>query len=163
MKPRVRAQLHSSSDRSSKLLKDHTQIETGVEVDGVGRLVLDVDSAVSPIDTDYEHSLKHLSEALQAHHQALEKLESALLEFEQSISEEATLRPKQEGRRGVQLLSIPQLRQELGMGKSWIYRRLRSGEIPSIRLGRTIKVRRDELEEYLQRHHYAPRREAQEE
>ena len=163
MKPRVRAQLHSPSDRSSKLLKVHTQIETGVEVDGVGRLVLDVDSAVSPIDTDYEHSLKHLSEALQAHHQALEKLESALLEFEQSISEEATLRPKQEGRRGVQLLSIPQLRQELGMGKSWIYRRLRSGEIPSIRLGRTIKVRRDELEEYLQRHHYAPRREAQEE
>jgi excisionase family DNA binding protein len=163
MKPRVRAQLHSSSDRSSKLLKDHTQIETGVEVDGVGRLVLDVDSAGSPIDTDHEHSLKHLSEALQAHHQALEKLESALLEFEQSISEEATLRPKQEGRRGVQLLSIPQLRQELGMGKSWIYRRLRSGEIPSIRLGRTIKVRRDELEEYLQRHHYAPRREAQEE
>jgi excisionase family DNA binding protein len=163
MKPRVRAQLHSSSGRSSKILKDHTQIETGVEVDGVGRLVLDVDSAVSPIDTDYEHSLKHLSEALQAHHQALEKLESALLEFEQSISEEATLRPKQEGRRGVQLLSIPQLRQELGMGKSWIYRRLRSGEIPSIRLGRTIKVRRDELEEYLQRHHYPPRQEAQEE
>jgi excisionase family DNA binding protein len=54
----------------------------------------------------------------------------------------------------VQLLSIPQLCQELGMGKSWIYRRLCSGEIPSIRLGRTIKVRRDELEEYLQRHHF---------
>jgi hypothetical protein len=44
MKPRVRAQLHSSSARSSKLLKDHTQIETVVEVEGVGRLVLDVDS-----------------------------------------------------------------------------------------------------------------------
>ena len=44
MKPRVRAQLHSSSGRSSKILKDHTQIETGVEVEGVGRLVLDVDS-----------------------------------------------------------------------------------------------------------------------
>ena len=44
MKPRVRAQLHSSSARSSKLLKDHTQIETVVEVAGVGRLVLDVDS-----------------------------------------------------------------------------------------------------------------------
>jgi excisionase family DNA binding protein len=163
MKPRVRAQLHSSSARSSKILKDYTQIETGVEVEGVGRLVLDVDSAGSPIDTDHEHSLKHLREALQAHHQAFEKLESALLEFEQSISEEATLRPQQEGRRGVQLISIPQLCQELGMGKSWIYRRLRSGEIPSIRLGRTIKVRRDELEEYLQRHHYPPRREAQEE
>jgi excisionase family DNA binding protein len=106
--------------------------------------------------TDHEHSLKQLKEALQAHHHALENLESALLEFEQSISEEATLRPQQEDqqRKGVQLLSIPQLCQELGMGKSWIYRRLRSGEIPSIRLGRTIKVRRDELEQYLQSHHY---------
>ena len=44
MKPGVRAQLHSSSARSSKLLRDHTQIETVVEVAGAGRLVLDVDS-----------------------------------------------------------------------------------------------------------------------
>ena len=44
MKPRVKAHLHSSSGRSSKIIKDHTQIETVVEVAGVGRLVLDVDS-----------------------------------------------------------------------------------------------------------------------
>src|ERR687892_381811 len=44
MKPRVRAQLHSSSARSSKIIKDHTQIKTVVEVEGVGRLVLEVDS-----------------------------------------------------------------------------------------------------------------------
>ena len=43
-KPRLRAQLHSSSARSSKIIRDHTQIETVVEVEGVGRLVLDVDS-----------------------------------------------------------------------------------------------------------------------
>jgi excisionase family DNA binding protein len=116
----------------------------------------------SKMPVDHERSLKQLKEALQTHHQALEKLESALLEFEQSISEEATLRSQEhEQRGGTQLLSIPQLCQELGMGKSWIYRRLRSGEIPSVRLGRTIKVRRDELEEYLQRHHYPAR--AQEE
>ena len=78
---------------------------------------------------DHESSLKRLKEALQAHHQALEQLESALLEFEQSISEEAALRPQQEQQRaGVQLLSIPQLCQELGMGKSWVYRRLRTQE-----------------------------------
>jgi excisionase family DNA binding protein len=106
---------------------------------------------------DHESSLKQLKEALQAHHQALEQLESALVEFEASISGEATLRPQQEQHRGVQLLSIPQLCQELGMGKSWIYRRLRSGEIPSVRLGRSIKVRRDELEQYLESHHYPPR------
>jgi excisionase family DNA binding protein len=112
---------------------------------------------------DHEHSLKQLREALQAHHQALEKLESALLAFEQSISGEATLRPEQEEQRpGVQLLSIPQLCQELGMGKSWIYRRLRNGEIPSIRLGRTIKVRREELEAYLDRHHFPAGQEEQE-
>jgi excisionase family DNA binding protein len=113
---------------------------------------------------DHEHALNQLKEALQAHHQALEGLESVLLEFEQSISEEATLGPQEEQQRaGVQLLSIPQLCQELGMGKSWLYRRLRSGEIPSIRLGRTIKVRRDELEQYLERHHYPAPQAAQEE
>ena len=106
---------------------------------------------------DYERSLNQLKQALQAHHQALEQLESALVEFEESISGGAILRPQQEQQRGVQLLSIPQLCQELGMGKSWVYRRLRSGEIPSVRLGRTIKVRRDELEEYLQSHHHPAR------
>ena len=79
-----------------------------------------------------EHSLKQLKQALQAHHQALQQLESALVQFEQSISGEVTLRPQEEEeQRGVQLLSIPQLCHELGMGKSWLYRRLRSGEIPT--------------------------------
>jgi excisionase family DNA binding protein len=97
---------------------------------------------------------------------SLEKLESALLEFEQSISGEATLRTQEDEeqrRGGMQQLSIPQLCQELGMGKSWIYRRLRSGEIPSVRLGRTIKVRRDELEYYLGRHRYPAGQEEHEE
>jgi excisionase family DNA binding protein len=107
---------------------------------------------------DHERSLNQLKQALQAHHQALKQLESALLEFEESISGEATPRPQEEEQSGgVQLLSTPQLCQELGMGKSWVYRRLRSGEIPSVRLGRSVKVRRDELEEYLERHHYPAR------
>jgi excisionase family DNA binding protein len=108
---------------------------------------------------DHERStIERLKQALQAHHQALEELESALLEFEESLLfEEASLRPKEEPRGGLQLLSIAQLCQEIGMGKSWVYRRLRSGEIPSVRLGRSIKVRRDELEQYLQQHHYPAR------
>jgi excisionase family DNA binding protein len=107
---------------------------------------------------DHEGTLERLKQALQAHDQALEKLQSALLEFEESLFEEAALRPQEEEQSGgVQLLSIPQLCQELGMGKSWVYRRLRSGEIPSVRLGRSIKVRRDELEEYLQSHRYPAR------
>ena len=132
---------------------------TSTRVSGREFLLQDRDkvSRLGPIVMVPEHSLKQLKQALQAHHQALEQLESVLLEFEQSISAEATLSTQQEQQRGVQLLSIPQLRQELGMGKSWIYRRLRSGEIPSVRLGRTIKVRRDDLEQYLQRHHYPER------
>jgi excisionase family DNA binding protein len=114
-------------------------------------------SRLGPTGMVPEHSLKQLREALQAHHQALEKLESALVQFEQDISGEAAPLVGGEEQRGVQLLSIPQLHQELGMGKSWIYRRLRSGEIPSVRLGRTIKVRRDELEAYLDRHHFPAR------
>jgi excisionase family DNA binding protein len=109
---------------------------------------------------DHKRSLEHLKQALQVYHQALEKLESALVEFEESISSgEAPLRSQEEEQeqRGVQLLSVPQLCRELGMGKSWVYRRLRSGEIPSVKLGRTIKVRRDELEEYLEGHRYPAR------
>jgi hypothetical protein len=45
MEPRLTAQLHSSSGRSSKLLKDRERIETVVEVAGAGTLVLKVDSA----------------------------------------------------------------------------------------------------------------------
>jgi hypothetical protein len=41
----VKAQLHSSSGRSSKILKDHACIETVVDVAGAGRLVLNVDGA----------------------------------------------------------------------------------------------------------------------
>ena len=45
MEPRLTAQLHSSSNRSSKLLKDRERIETVVEIAGAGTLVLDVDGA----------------------------------------------------------------------------------------------------------------------
>jgi Zn-finger domain-containing protein len=37
---------------------------------------------------DHKRTLERLKQALQAHHQALEELESALLEFKESISSE---------------------------------------------------------------------------
>jgi len=40
------------------------------------------------------------------------------------------------------------------MSKSWVYRRLRSGENPSVKLGRSIKVKRADLEEYLENYRY---------
>jgi len=99
-------------------------------------------------------SLRRLKQALWAHREALEELEGALLELEESIDGSAPERAE-EGR-SLGLLSIPELCQELGMGKSWVYRRLRSGEIPSVKLGRSIKVKLADVEEYLEKHRYQP-------
>src|ERR671911_605811 len=95
-------------------------------------------------------SLARLKRALQIHHRALEELESAMLEFEEAIGGRELNRPK--SRDDIELLSIPQVCQYLGMGKSWVYRRIHNQEIPSVRLGRTIKIRRFDLEQYLEEH-----------
>src|ERR687890_1510154 len=99
--------------------------------------------------------LQRLKQALDDHRQALEGLESALLEFEEALTGEASVRPES-SRKGLDLLSIPEVCQELGMGKSWVYRRLKSGEIPSIKLGHNIKVKREDLEGYLEGQRYQP-------
>jgi excisionase family DNA binding protein len=103
---------------------------------------------------DRDISLPQLKKALRTHLETLEELENALLEFEESIGRESRERPQE--RQGLDLLSIPELCQELGMGKSWVYRRLRSGEIPSVKLGRSIRVKRADLEEYLEKQRYQP-------
>jgi excisionase family DNA binding protein len=84
--------------------------------------------------------------------QALERAESALIEFEETLIGESSVRPKE--RRGLDLLSIPEVCQELGVGKTWVYKRIKSGEIPSVKFGRAIKVKRQDLEEYVDGHRY---------
>jgi excisionase family DNA binding protein len=100
-----------------------------------------------------EDKLGRLKRALAEHHHALEELESALLEFEEAVEGEVLDRPDSYD---LELLSIPQVCQRLAMGKSWVYRRIHEGEIPSVRLGRTIKIRRADLEHYLKEHRYQP-------
>ena len=102
-------------------------------------------------------SLQQLRQALDSLRQALEGVESALLEFEEQALGEGVQQGAQRLPRGgtdFELLSIPDLCQQLGMGKSWVYRRLKSGEIPSIKLGHNIKVKREDLEQYLERQRY---------
>jgi excisionase family DNA binding protein len=103
-----------------------------------------------------QQRLKHTFEALR---QALEDAESALIEYEETLGADSssTVRPQSPPSMG--LLTIPEVCQELGMGKSWVYQRIRSGEIPSVKLGHNIKVRRVALEEYLDRHPYRPSQE----
>ena len=98
--------------------------------------------------------LQQLRQALEAHRQTLKELEEALLlAFGDTRPSEASEEAADD--RGVpQLLSVDEVCRALGMGKSWTYRRLKSGEIPSVKLGRSIKVRREDLEEYLESQRY---------
>jgi excisionase family DNA binding protein len=97
--------------------------------------------------------LAQLRRALENHHRALEELESAVLEFEEAVEGRALNRPEA---RDSELLSIPQVCQYLGIGKSWVYRRIHNQELPSVRLGRIIKVKRSDLEQYLEDHRHRP-------
>lgn len=109
-----------------------------------------------------KRTLEPLRQALESHHRSLEELESALIEFEEALGnqEEQPERPQvqlgKDGKGGLDLLSIIDVCQELGMGKSWVYRRIQSGEIPSVKLGHNIKVRRKDLEGYLEAQRYRP-------
>jgi excisionase family DNA binding protein len=93
---------------------------------------------------------------LDAHQQILKELEDALVEYEKTLPQSETSQQRPEDGRGPQLLSIDEVCQTLGMGKSWTYRRVKSGEIPSVKLGRSIKVKREDLEEYLEGRRYRP-------
>ena len=115
-------------------------------------------SATLPIAMAHsiQERLDKLKQAIEIARQGLEGLETALLEFEEALSGKASVRP--ESRKGLDLLSIPEVCQEIGMSKSWLYQRIRSGEIPSVTLGHNIKVRREALEEYLQSQATVPTR-----
>ena len=109
-------------------------------------------------------ALQHLKQALDVHHRSLEELERALIEFEEALSgvegvQDERPQAQQGGGGGGSpgdLLSVTEVCQELGMGKSWVYKRVRSGEIPSVKLGHNIKVKREDLESYLERQRNLP-------
>jgi excisionase family DNA binding protein len=52
-------------------------------------------------------------------------------------------------RRSLQLLSVQEVGELLGMGRSWVYQQLKSGELPSVKLRGAVKVKREDLEEYI--------------
>jgi excisionase family DNA binding protein len=55
-------------------------------------------------------------------------------------------------KRSLQLLSVSEVGELLGMGRSWVYQQIKSREIPSVQLRGSVKVKREDLEEYIQRH-----------
>ncbi len=100
--------------------------------------------------------LQQLRDALEAHRQTLQELDAALAHYEGNFQEQAAAISDGANGRAPQLLSPDEVCEALGMGKSWTYRKLKSGEIPSVKLGRSIKVKREDLEEYLENHRYSP-------
>ena len=101
--------------------------------------------------------LRNLRQALSTCRRALEEFESALQGFEEVPDEkenapERSLNGHLNGQ-NLRLLSLPEVCQELGEERTAVYKRLRSGEIPSLKLGRTLKVRQPDLEEYIKGQH----------
>ena len=89
-----------------------------------------------------DDTLNRIRQAFEAHRRALDELEKAMLEgFAQHSQEDSQ-----------QLLTIPQVGQRLGVGRSWVYQRINSGQIPSVVLGGNLRVRREDLDEYIQKH-----------
>ena len=106
--------------------------------------------------------LRNLRQALDTCRRALEEFESALQGFEEVPDEkenapERSLNGHLNGQ-NLRLLSLPEVCQELGEERTVVHQRLRSGEIPSVKLGRTLKVRQPDLKEYIrgQRGHHPP-------
>src|SRR5215217_4435459 len=106
-----------------------------------------------------KRTFEPLKEALESHHRSLEELESALIEFEEALvgreerPERSQAQPGGETAGGghLDLLSITDVCQELGMGKSWVYRRIQSVERPSEKREHNTFATREPLQANLQR------------
>ncbi len=105
--------------------------------------------------------LRSLKQGLQRLRQSLEEFNHTLLEVEEALESQAETEAQREERsspdkaKGVAtILSMKEVCRELGMSKSWVYNRVRSGQIPSIKLGGAIKIKRADLEEYIEKQPY---------
>ena len=59
-------------------------------------------------------------------------------------------------KRGLKLLSVAEVGELLGMGRSWVYQQIKGGELPSVHLGGNVKVKREDLEEYIEARRHPP-------
>jgi excisionase family DNA binding protein len=60
-------------------------------------------------------------------------------------------------KKSLQLLSVQEVSELLGIGRSWVYQQIRSGEMPSVHLGGSVKVKREDLEQYIEKHRRSQR------
>jgi excisionase family DNA binding protein len=120
-----------------------------------------VKEEVPRMKTTTTPSPQRLGQALEAFVEDLEGLQDALLTFERLLEfvvepEEGALKegaPEHQNGQNLRLLSPAEVCQELGEESTVVYRRLRSGEIPCLKLGHTLKVRQADLKEYMKGQH----------
>jgi excisionase family DNA binding protein len=88
--------------------------------------------------------------------------DQGLEEVKKVLRKEALTELPRGDEQDLRLLSVDEVCEVLGMSKSWVYRHIRSGDIPSVRLGGSTKVKRADLAEYLQKHRYLPQQDEEE-
>jgi excisionase family DNA binding protein len=128
-------------------------------------------NTTTPSPQRLEQALEAFVGDLEGLEGSLLKFEEALLELEEGTLEEGTLEegalkegalkegalkegaPEHQnghnGHNNLRLLSPSEVCQELGEERTVVYRRLRSGEIPCLKLGHALKVRQADLQEYM--------------
>lgn len=104
-------------------------------------------NTTTPLTQGIEEALEAFVEGLEGLQSTLVKFEEALLELEEGALEEEA--PEHQNGQNLKLLSPSEVCEELGEESAVVYRKLRSGEIPSLRLGQALKVRRTDLQEYV--------------
>jgi excisionase family DNA binding protein len=103
----------------------------------------------------FVEDLEGLEGAVQRFEEALRELEEGALKeeaLEEGVLEEGALEegaPVHHNGQSSRLLSPSEVCQELEADRASVYWRLRSGEIPSLKLGSALKVRRADLEGYM--------------
>src|SRR5215204_1190913 len=118
-------------------------------------------NTTTPSPQRLEQALEAFVGDLEGLEGSLLKFEEALLELEEGTLEEGTLEegtleegaPEHQnahnGHNNLRLLSPSEVCQKLGEERTVVYRRLRSGEIPCLKLGHALKVRQADLQEYM--------------
>ena len=106
-----------------------------------------MNTTTTPTPQRLEQALESFVEDLEGLEGAVQRFEETLLELEEGALEEGA--PVYQNGQTPRLLSPSEVCQELEADRASVYRRLRSGEIPSLKLGSALKVRCADLEEYM--------------
>src|SRR5215217_1386305 len=116
-----------------------------------------MNTTTTPTPQHLEQALETFVENLEGLEGAVQRFEEALLELEEGALKEEALKegaleegaPVHHNGQSSRLLSPSEVCQKLEADRASVYRRLRSGEIPSLKLGSALKVRRADLEGYM--------------